>query len=270
MRTSWRSVTAIVERVVDEARAGSDRLGGLERIGIDEKSYRNGLKYLTIVTDHDTGRVVWAAEGRRKETVAAFFDALGTERSRALRLVSADGADWIHTVVKTFAPKAKIWLDPFHVVQWATDAVDGVRRRIAAGLRAAGRGQDAKAMKGTRWAVLKNPETLTGEQNLALASLKKTNDPLYRAYLIKEQLRQVFRVSYRKGRRLLIGVIAWASRSRIPEMVTLGKTLRRFRDLILNSLRHRLSNALAEATNTHIQALIRRSYGFHTAGPSSP
>lgn len=263
MRTSWRAITGMVERVVAEARAGTDRLDGLRRIGIDEKSYRKGHKYLTIVTDHDTGRVVWAAEGRRKTTVEAFFTALGSERSAVLTHVSADGADWIHSVVKTMAPQAIICLDSFHVVQWATDAVDKVRRRIAADLRAAGRGEDAKAVKGTRWAVVKNPGALTGDQQVALASIKKTNDPLYRAYLMKEQLREVFQVSGSRGRQLLAGLIAWASRSRIPEMVALSRTLRRFRDLIVNTLEHGLTNALAEAT-THIQGLIRRAYGFRT------
>jgi transposase len=119
-------------------------------------------------------------------------------------------------------------------------------------------------VKGTRWAVVKNPDTLTGDQQIALASIKKTNEPLYRAYLMKEQLREVFQVKGSHGRRLLRGLIAWATRSQIPEMVTLAKTLRRFQPLIVNTLDHGLTNALAEATNTHIQGLIRRAYGFRT------
>jgi transposase len=275
MRVSWRSVTAVVERVVAERAGRTDRLAGLARVGIDEKSYcrghkYRGHKYLTVVTCHDTGRVVWAAPGRSKAVVAAFFDALGPARSAALTHVSADGADWIHTVVADRAPGAVVCLDAFHVVAWATTAVDGVRRRITRDLRATGRPGAAADVKGTRWAVLKNPDTLTGDQQVALASIKKTNDPLYRAYLMKEQLREVFTVKGEAGRRLLTGLISWARRSRIPEMTALARTLTRFKDLIDNTLDHGLSNALAEATNTHVQGLVRRAYGYHTPKPSSP
>jgi transposase len=118
--------------------------------------------------------------------------------------------------------------------------------------------------KGTWWAIRKNPERLTGDQQIALASIKKTNDPLYRAYLMKEQLREVFKVKGSAGRRLLTGLLAWAARSSIAKMVALSKTLRRYRDLIGNTLDHGVTNAPAEATNTHIQGLIRRAYGFRS------
>lgn len=264
MRSSWRAVTAMVARVVAEARGRSDRLAGVVKIAIDEKAYRKGHRYLTVVTDLDTGRVVWAAEGRSKATVEAFFTALGTQRAAALTHVGCDGADWIHTVVKAKAPNAVLCLDSFHVVAWASEAVDEVRRRIVRELKATGRGEDAATLKGSRWAVLKNPANLTDGQTESLASIKKTNGPLYRAYLIKEQLREVFRIKGVRGRRLLAGVIAWAFRSRIPEMVDLARKLRRFHDLIGNTLDTGITSALAENTNTHIAALARRAYGFHT------
>src|SRR5690606_25534048 len=99
LRVSWRAVTGIVERVVAEASGRVDRLDGLRRIGIDEVAYRKGHRYLTVVVDHDTGRLVWAGKGRDKATVSAFFDALGDERAARLTHVSCDAADWITTVV---------------------------------------------------------------------------------------------------------------------------------------------------------------------------
>jgi transposase len=264
MRSSWRAVTRMIARVVAEARGKVDRLAGLTKVAIDEKAYRKGHRYLTIVTDVDTGRVVWAAEGRCQATVEAFFAALGPERSAALTHVGCDGADWIHAVVKAKAPNAVLCLDSYHVVAWASEAVDEVRRRITRDLRAAGRDDEAASLKGSRWAVLKNPRNLTGGQTESLATIKATNGPLYRAYLIKEQLREVFAVKGKRGRRLLAGVIAWASRSRLPEMVDLARKLRRFRDLIGNTLASGVTSALAENTNTHITVLARRAYGFHT------
>lgn len=263
LRSSWRAITGIVARVVAEARGESDRLAGLERIGIDEISYRKGQRYLIIVTDHDTGRVVWARPGHDQDTIGAFFDDLG-DRAAALTHVSCDGAEWIHDVIAQRAPQAVICLDAFHVVAWATKAIDAVRRRISADLRRQGHGQDAAALKGSRWALLKKPQDLTGTQRTTLAAVAKTNDPLYRAYLMKEQLREVFALKGPQGRRLLWGVISWASHSKIPEMVALSRTLRHFSDLIQNTLDHGLSNARSEATNTHVRLLTRIAYGFHS------
>jgi transposase len=264
LRSSWRAVTGIITRVVAEARGRVDRLAGLRRIGIDEVAYRKGHRYLMVVTDHVTGRVVWAHPGRNQDTVRAFFDALGQQRAAQLTHVSCDGAEWIHDVITERAPQAVICLDPFHAVQWATDAIDELRRRITRDLKAAGRTEDATALKGSRWALLKNPDKLTGPQHATLASIKTTNDPLYRAYLMKEQLREVFAQKGNRGRRLLLGVISWMSHSKIPEMVALAKTLHHFQNLIYNTLDHELSNARAEATNTHIRLLTRQAYGFHT------
>jgi len=172
MRTSWRAVTTMVARVVAEARDGADRLQHLRRIGIDDKSYKKGHKYLMVVVDHDTGRVVWAKEGRDQATVRAFFDALGPARAARLTHVSCDGATWIHDVITERAPQALICMDPFHVQQWAGQAVDEVRRRITREAKAAGQSVTDSS---SRWALLKTPQALTGAQQASLAHIKKTN-----------------------------------------------------------------------------------------------
>ena len=93
MRIWWPTVGAIVTRVVADGRALRDPFDGLVRIGIDEISYKRGHKYITVVVDHDSGRLVWAAPGRDKETLSQFFELLGPERSARIRLVSADAAE---------------------------------------------------------------------------------------------------------------------------------------------------------------------------------
>jgi transposase len=264
LRTTWRAVQAIVERVVTERAGRVDLLTGLRRIGIDEIAYRKGQRYLTCVVDQDTGRLVWAAQGRNSETIDKFFDALGEQRTKELTHVSADGAEWIHTPVRARAPQAVLCLDPFHVVQWATNAVDTVRRSTWNALRGQGNTHQASDVKGTRWAVLKNPEDLTGQQRTTLAAIATTNNRLYRAYLLKEQLRAVFAARGTPGRVLLAGWLAWAARCRIPEFVKLAKTIRRYLPLIRNTLDHGLSNARSESTNTHLRVLTRRAYGFRS------
>ena len=91
--------------MVADGRATNDLLTGLARIGIDEIAYRKGHRYLTVIVDHGTGRLVWAAEGRNKDTLEKFFDALGAQRAAKLTHVSADGAEWIHAVVGQRVPE---------------------------------------------------------------------------------------------------------------------------------------------------------------------
>jgi len=155
LRVAWHSVSDIVTRVVADRAGQADRLAGLRRIGIDEISYRKGQRYLLVVTCHDTGPLVWAGKDRTKETLGRFFDDLGAGRAAQLTHVSADGAEFIHTVVAERAPRAVLCLDPFHIVAWATKALDEVRCGVAAGLRRDGRAEQAASIKNTRWALLK-------------------------------------------------------------------------------------------------------------------
>jgi transposase len=264
LRVSWRTVAAIVTRVVADLAGRTDQLAGLRRIGIDEIAHRRGHRYLTVVVDHQTGRLVWAGKGRDQAVVRRFFDALGEERAALLTHVSADGAEWIHTVVTERAPQAVLGIDPFHVVAWATKALDEVRRGMWNELRRAGKTDQAASLKGSRWALVKNPEDLTGEQRGTLAGIATTNKALYRAYLLKEQLRAVFAAKGDQGRQLLGGWIAWAQRSRLRAFVKLAQTIMRYLPLIRNTLDHAMSNARVEATNTHLRVLTRRAYGFHS------
>ena len=183
MRIAWRSVGAIVTRVAADAMAGVDRFARLRRIGIDEISYTKGQRYLTVVVDHDTRRLVWAAPGRDTHTLRRFFDLLGPERSAQITHVSADAADWIADVVAERCPNAVRCADAFHVVAWATDALDEVRAQALREARALartepkwGRGRPrhdvaprpgherVRRLNRARWALWKNPENLSDQQ----------------------------------------------------------------------------------------------------------
>jgi len=263
MRIAWRTVGRIVKSVGDEARRRVDLLAGLERIGIDEVSYRKGHKYLTVVVDHRSGRLVWMEVGHDSDTVRRFFGALGPERAKQLEIVTADGAGWIDEVVRERAPQAIRCLDPFHVVQWATKALDTVRREVWNALRDAAEPELARHLKGLRWAMWKNPEDLTPSQRESLGWIPKLNNALYRAYLLKEALRVVFHApTLAKALSRLDAWIRWAQRSRIKPFVKLARTIVEYNDRIVASLRHRISNALIEARNTQIRLLTRIAHGF--------
>ncbi len=264
-RVVWRTVGRIIERVTCEARANCDLFAGIKRIGVDEVSYRRGHRYLTVVVDHDSGRLLFAHEGKNEVALDAFFDALGPERCAAIELVSMDAGVAYQNVVRKRCPKAQVCMDPFHVVKWATDAVDKVRRRVWNEARRSGLRRDAVAVKGTRYAVLKNPEDLTEHQRIALAQVEQTNRPLFRAYLLKEQLREVFKLKGTPGIRLLDQWLAWARRCRIPDFVAMARTVSAHRAMIDAALRHQLSNARVEALNTRMQLLTRVAFGFHSS-----
>ena len=151
MRMAWRSVGAIITGAVADADADRDRLDGLRRIGIDEISHRKAHRYITVVVDH--ARVAWCGPPNpsSEATLAGFFDALGPERSGAIELVSSDGAGWIPAGRAATLCQGHPVHRAVHVVSWATDALDVVRREV--------------------W----NAARRSGE----------TNEPLYRAYLLK-------------------------------------------------------------------------------------
>jgi transposase len=262
MRVAWRTVGSIAARVVADARAVKDPFDGLTRIGIDEISYKKGHKYLVVIVDHDSGNLMWAKAGRDKKTLEAFFDALGPQRCEKIRLVSADGAGWIADVVEEKCKNAIRCMDPFHVVQWCTDALDEVRRDVWNEARRVGMKALAGDLKGARFALWKNPEDLSANQRAKLSWVQRTNSQLYRAYLLKEQLRQVFKLRGSLGITLLKSWLAWASRSKIPAFVKLAQRIRNHRAAIDAALTHGLTNARVESVNTKIRLLQRVAFGY--------
>ncbi|HEX2440733.1 MAG TPA: ISL3 family transposase [Methylomirabilota bacterium] len=264
MRIAWRTVGGICQRVAAEAQREVDLLAGLRRIGIDEISHRTGQRYLTVVVCHDTGRLVWAAAGRDRKTVEAFLDALGEERCKQLELVSADMAAWVAGPITERCPQAELCLDPFHVVMLATDALDEIRREVWNEARRAGEIAVARDLKGARFALWKNPENLTDRQQHKLADIQRTNARLYRAYLIKEQLRQIYRLPADAAIRQLDGWLKWARRCRLTPFIKLARTITDQRNGIIAAIQHGLSNARVEAINTQIRLITRRAFGFHS------
>lgn len=130
MRIDWKSVGGVCKRVYDrlDGQAGN-RFDGLVRIGIDETSYKKGHRYMTVVLDHDTGRIVWCGEKHGKAVLESFFDLLTPEQRATITVVTADGTRWIAEVVEDKCPNAERVMDPFQVVGWMTDALDEVRRQ---------------------------------------------------------------------------------------------------------------------------------------------
>ena len=282
MRVAWRTVGSIVERVWDDTEDLFDRFADLTRIGIDEISYKRGHKYLTVVVDHGSGRLVWAAPGRDTATLTAFFDALGEDRCALITHVSADGASWIANAVRGKCPNAILCADPFHIVKWATDALDTVRRQTWTEVRKQAKANDAKRPRGRprsdaparpdtanatgikrcRYALLRNPDTLSCKQVVQLDWVVRTHPDLARAYYLKEGLRVIFKLPLDEATEALDKWISWARRSRIDAFVKLQRSIVNHRDAILASIEHGLSNGRIESMNTKIRLITRIAFGF--------
>jgi transposase len=265
MGISWSTVGNIVARVVAD-RLDPTRLDGLARIGVDEFSYRRRHRYITTVVDHDRRRVVWAAKGNGADTLDAFFDELGEDRTAALEVVTIDMAAGYIKSIEANAPHAQIVFDLFHVLRLASDALEETRREIAARLRKLDDPDAAAAVKKSRFALLKKPWNLAPKEWDKLSAIQRHNAPLYRAYLLKEALADVFEENaVDKARAELERWLAWASRSKLAPFVRAARTVRCHKDRILAYVKTKLTNGLTEGFNNKLRMIARRAFGFHSA-----
>jgi len=258
---AWRTVGAIVGRVVDR-RLDRDRLCGLRRIGVDEFSYRKRHRYLTLVVDHDRGRVVWAGPGKGSEALSGFFRALGPKGCAALETVTMDMSGGYQKALAKHAPQAEVVFDRFHVQRLASDALDAVRREQ---LRERRGTPEGRALFRSRFSLWKNPWNLDARERRRLKGIERNNRTLYRAYLLKESLARA--LDYRqewRARRALKEWLGWASRSRLPAFVKLARTVRKHLEGILAYVGERLTNGIVEGINTRLRMVARRAFGFHS------
>jgi len=263
MRIAWRTVGSCVERVL--RRLGpADPLAGLTTIGVDELSYRKGNRYVTLVTDLVERKVVWGKEGKKAETLVAFFEKLGPERCLEIKRVCMDMSGAYQKAVQDTLPHAEIVFDRFHVEALGSDALDELRREEWQRLR--GDKELAASVKGLRWALLKPRLTLTEAQEARLADLPRDNHRLYRGYLLRGELGDILdRKQPNVARVLLLGWCDWASRSRLRPFVRLSKTIRSHMDGIIAYVRWQVTNGPTEGLNNKARLITRRAYGFHSA-----
>ena len=263
LRIAWDTVGRIVARVTAD-HLDERRLDGLVCIGVDEIAYRRHHRYLTSVADHARGVIVWCRPGRNSATLAEFFAELGP-RKDSIRAVSIDMSGEYQRAIRDAIPDTQICFDPFHVCRLASRATDQVRRDE---WNAHERSHTATGrwVKGTRWSLLKAPERQTIDQLATLYEVQHANRALYRAFLLREELRLLYHLDDpRLAPAHLDTWLAWASRSRLKPFVRLARTLRAHRDGILAAIRLGLTNGRLEGLNSKIRLISHRSFGFHSA-----
>jgi transposase len=264
LRIAWTTVGRCIERVANRLRP-LDPLAGLRFIGVDEISYRKHHRYLTVVVDHESGKIVWMKKGKNADTLKAFFDELGEERCAKIQVVTADMSAAYTKAVREKVPAAQLVYDRFHVQKLVGEALDATRREEWRRLKKDSPGE-ARTIKGSRWALLRNPKKRTAKEKIRLARLATENKRLFRASLLKDQFVEIMnRRQPNVAKRMLKDWLGWASRSQLPAFVKVAKTIRKHLDDIAAYWQHRWSNGVVEGLNNKARLVTRRAYGFHSA-----
>ena len=232
-------------------------LSNVRRIAVDEFAVRKGYRYLTVVLDLDSGEVLWSAQGRSADSLLPFLDRL--KRARApLQAVALDMWPAYSLAIRTVFPHVTIVYDPFHIVKLVNKAIDNAQRELAAKLP-----KTIRCRRGLRFVLLRARDNLDVKGRALLNELMTINRPLYQAYLLKEQLRQLWRLpSASSAARFFARWIEQANATGLNSFRQLAKTLSTHQYSILAWYKHRITTGPLEGLNNKIKTLKRQAYGF--------
>ena len=260
LRLSWDEIHGILERAVRRGLARR-QAEPIEKIGVDEKAFRKGHSYLTLVNDLLRGRVLYVAEDRKQSSLDGFWGTLTPQQITGIAAVAMDMWDPYIASVREHVEGAdeKIVFDKFHVAQHLGDAVDQVRRRENKTLKAAGDDR----LTGTRYDWLRNPAAMEPRDRQEFAELRKSGLKTARAWALKETAMALYSYVYeRPARKHFRWWHNWAVRSRLQPMIEVARTLKRRFENIITYLRHPVTNAASESINAKIQWVKYTARGF--------
>jgi transposase len=259
LNLTWDRGWSILERAVKRGQKRKQPTVSA-RIGIDEKAFRKGHNYMTVVCDIDRSTVEHVSEGRTKASVQEFFDSRTKKQLAGIEAVAMDMHEPYIQATKEALPLAeeKIVHDRFHIMQHATEAVDKVRRREHRDLMRAG----DDSLKGSKYVWIKSQENLTDNQRSVLESMH-LNLKTSRAWAMKEMLRDLWNHDdVPSAKTFFEGWYSWAIRSRLEPMKKVARMIKKRLGNVVSYCRHFITNAVAEGLNSKIMAIKRRAGGF--------
>lgn len=248
------------DQAVLEKEFGQTRYDGLKRLAIDEIAVHKGHRYMTVVLDYDSGRVVWMGEGRQIDTLGAFFTAMPVEVREGLEAVAIDMWQPYIQAVRRWCPQADIVFDLFHVVKAFNQVIDEIRNEE---FRRAD-GNDRRALKGSKYLLLKNWRHLRRPQRVRLREILALNRRLNTVYLLKDFLKHLW--TYHRPGDVTRELAAWCRIARQdghPALIRFAEMLECHRYGIVNHARHALHTSRLEGVNNKIKVIKRIAYGFH-------
>jgi transposase len=249
----WR----VLHAYVDAARRDRDD-SQVCVIGIDETATRRGHNYVSLVVDLEKSRVLEVFEGRSAAVVSQFADSLRSHGGdpESITEVCCDMSLAFIRGITDHLPHASITFDRFHVMHLLSNAVDQTRRSER---------KQLPALKGFRFALLRNPETLNEKERLFTTDLlKKSTSKTSRAYQLRLAFREFYNQEAADAEGFLQSWYSWAIRSRIPAMVEVARTVKRRWDGILRWFQSRITNGLLEGINSLVQAAKAKARGYRT------
>lgn len=253
----WDTVKSIVK--ADLARRFQRvPLSGVSRIGVDENYLGKKAKYVTLVVDLDSGRVLWVGKGRGKEALEGFWERLRQSGTK-IKAVACDmsGAYW--SAINEHLPGAVLVFDHFHIIKLANEKIDEIRRGLQRTLDLAGQ----KFIKGTRYLLLYGKENLPPDKRPKLEEALAYNEPLSKAYYLKEALRQLWSQPGKEAaQQHLQDWILQAHATGIQPLKRLANTLMTHARQILSYFDHPISTGIMEGINNKIGRLTRMAYGY--------
>ncbi len=257
---NWDAVWGILRRAVKRGQARKEARV-VTRYGVDEKAFKRGHNYMTVVCDLDASTVEHVAQDRTTESLEGFWKSLTPEQRAGVECVTMGMWQAYQSATENQVPDAarKIVFDRFHIMQHMVDAVDKVRRDEHKALQA----QGDETLKGTRQLWLFSEENLPDWRRASLQELKDLNLKVARAWAIKESLRGLWDyLCPTAARRFFKKWYAWASRSKLKPVEKVAKMIKRHLDQVLTYCTHRITNATAEGINSKIMAVKRRAGGY--------
>jgi transposase len=260
LRLSWDEIHGILERAVERglARRKAEKI---PHLGVDEKAFRKGHKYLTLVNDLSRNRVLYVAEDREQRSLDGFWPTLTEQQRDSIEAVAMDMWDPYVASVREHVAESenKIVFDKFHIAQHLGEAVDRVRRREHKQLKAEGDDR----LTGTKYDWLRNPAALEGEPKREFAQLRQSELKTARAWALKETAMAFYNYVYQgPARKHFHWWYNWAVRSRLQPMKEVAAMLKRRFENIITYLRHRITNAASESLNAKIQWVKYTARGF--------
>jgi len=257
---SWDTAQEIMRRAVER---GLERrqLEDLKHLGMDEKSFKRGQSYITLLTDLEESRVLDVVEERTAEAADQLWETLSPEQKQTVEAVAVDMWEPFIQTIQKQVPEADIVHDKFHVSKYLGEAVDKVRRAEHKELMA----QGDETLKGTRQLWLYNPQNFSPEQAQEFSALKDLQLKVARAWAAKELFSKFWEYQEEGwARRFFKDWFGWVSRSRLKPVVEVAQMLKRHLDNLLTYLKHHVTNAVTEGLNSKIQSLKAAARGFRS------
>lgn len=258
---SWDEAWGIMQRAVARGQRRKEARP-IPYIGVDEKAFRKGHRYHTVVCDLGRSTVEFVAEDRKTESLAAYFERLTDEQKAALQAVAMDMWEPYIGATRDGLPdgEARIVFDRFHIMREMTKAVDTVRKQEHREFLRAG---EDSPLTGTKYVWLFSEERRPEYHADTFATLQALNLKVGRAWAIKEALRTLW--TYRQTaavKRFFKDWYGWAVRSRLEPVKKVAATLKRHLDGVLRFVKHPITNGVAEGLNSKIMSIKRKAGGF--------